>query len=91
MMNCAKNVILLSDFHDGLLNVIETARVRAHLMMCRSCREVSRDLELIISAAAELRDESYVTGPNEKVSWQRFESAALKSIGFAGGQQWLRR
>jgi len=90
-MNCTKNVILLSDFHDGLLNDIETAQVRTHLMICLSCREISHDLELIIASAAKLRDESDVTCPDEQVSWQRFESVALKSTDSAGGQQWLRR
>lgn len=90
-MNCTKSVVLLSDFHDGLLNDMETAQVRTHLLICRSCREISHDLELIIAAAAELRDEGSVTCPNEKVSWQRFESVALKSTESAGGQQWLRR
>jgi len=90
-MNCTKNLILLSDFHDGLLNGKETARVRTHLTICASCREISHDLELIIAAAAELRDEGSVTCPNENVSWQRFASVALKGAEAAGGQQWLRR
>jgi len=89
MMNCAKNVILLSDFHDGLLNEVENAQVRAHLTLCRLCREISHDLERIISAAAELRDESHVTCPNEQVSWRRFESVALQGADSAGSQQWL--
>jgi predicted anti-sigma-YlaC factor YlaD len=93
-MNCTQNITLLSDFHDGMLNERETGRVRAHLMMCRSCRELSQDLERIITAAAELRDESCATCPNEEASWRRFEVvklAALKSTDVPGGRQWLRR
>ena len=90
-MNCTKSVKLLSDYHDGSLNRVESARVRLHLMTCFSCREISHDLELIISAAAELRDKSYVTCPDEKLSWRRFESAALKGADSAGGRQWARR
>jgi predicted anti-sigma-YlaC factor YlaD len=90
-MNCAKNTTLLSDFHDGLLSDIDSARVRTHLMLCRSCREVFHDLELIISTAAELRDENSVTYPQEKAGWQRFQSAALNFVDPAGSQQWLRR
>ena len=90
-MNCAKSIRLLSDFHDGSLNVIETAKVWMHLMACLSCREIFRDLDLIVTAAAELRDKDCVTYPNEKVSWRRLELAALNSTDFAGGQQWLRR
>ncbi len=40
-MKCAKNMKLLSDYHDKSLNMIETARVRMHLMICLSCREMS--------------------------------------------------
>jgi predicted anti-sigma-YlaC factor YlaD len=90
-MRCAKNVKLLSDYHDGSLNMIETARVRMHLMMCLSCRAISDDLELIIAAAADLRGKSHGACPDGKVSWRRFESAALKSTDSAGGRQWLRR
>jgi predicted anti-sigma-YlaC factor YlaD len=90
-MKCAKNVKLLSDYHDRSLNLIETARVRMHLMICLSCREISHDLELIINAAAELRDKSPVTCPDGKVSWRRFASAALKTTESAGDRQWMRR
>jgi len=90
-MNCAKNLTLLSDFHDGLLNNVETAQVQTHLMLCLSCREVFHDLELIVSAAAELRDENCVTCPSEKVSWQQIQTTALNFPDSAGGQQWLRQ
>jgi predicted anti-sigma-YlaC factor YlaD len=74
-MNCAKSLKLLSDYHDGSLNIIEAARVRMHLMICPSCREISHDLGLIIAAAAELRDKSPDACPDGKVGWRRFESA----------------
>jgi len=90
-MKCTKNVKLLSDYHDGSLNMIETARVRMHLMICLSCREISHDLELIIAAAAELRNKSHITCPDERVGWRRFESVALKSTDSAGDRPWLRR
>lgn len=90
-MNCTKSITLLSDFHDGLLNTIETAQVRAHLMFCLSCREVFHDLELIVSAAAELRDDNCVTCPSEKTGWQQLRTAALNCPDSAGGQQWLRQ
>ncbi|MGE0128277.1 MAG: anti-sigma factor [Blastocatellales bacterium] len=90
-MNCTRNLTLLSDFHDGLLDNIETAQVRTHLMLCLSCREVFHDLELIVSAAAELRDENCGACPSEKVSWQQVQTAALNSPDSAGGQQWLRQ
>jgi predicted anti-sigma-YlaC factor YlaD len=90
-MNCAKSLKLLSDYHDGSLNVIEAARVRMHLMICPSCRRIFHDLELIIAAAAELRDKSPGACPDGSAGWRRFESAALKSAGSMGNRRWLRR
>ena len=90
-MKCTKNVKLLSDYHDGSLNMIETARVRMHLMICPSCRGIFHELELIISAAAELRDKSPGACPDDKAGWRRFELAALKSAAPAGNRRWLRR
>jgi predicted anti-sigma-YlaC factor YlaD len=65
-MNCAKSLKLLSEYHDGSLNIIEAARVRMHLMICHSCRGIFHDLELIIAAAAELRDKSPGASPDGK-------------------------
>ncbi len=92
-MNCADNRKLLSDFYDGLLTEMETERVRKHMMICMPCREIFRDLEQIVTAAAELHDhdKDCDTCPNEKVSWRQFELAALNATDFAEGRQWLRR
>jgi predicted anti-sigma-YlaC factor YlaD len=90
-MNCEKSLKLLSEFHDGSLNVIEAVRVRMHLMICPSCRGIFHDLELIVSAAAELRDKSPVACPDDKAGWQRFELAALNSTDPVGNRRWLRR
>jgi predicted anti-sigma-YlaC factor YlaD len=76
MMNCAKSLKLLSDYHDGSLNVIEAVRVRMHLMICPSCRGIFHDLEQIISTAAELRDKSAAAWPDDKAGWRRVESNA---------------
>jgi predicted anti-sigma-YlaC factor YlaD len=90
-MNCAKSLKLLSEYHDGSLNVIEAVLVRMHLMICPSCRRIFHDLELIVSTAAELRDKSSVACPDDKTGWRRFESAALNSTDLAGNSRWLRR
>jgi len=90
-MNCAKSLKLLSEFHDGSLNVIEAVRVRMHLMTCPSCREIFHDLELIVSAAAELRDKNPVACPDDKAGWRRFELAALNPTDPVGNRRWLRR
>jgi predicted anti-sigma-YlaC factor YlaD len=90
-MNCAKSLKLLSEYHDGSLNVIEAVRVRMHLMICPSCRGIFHDLELIVSTAAELRDKSPVTCLDDKAGWRRFESAALNSADLAVNRRWLRR
>jgi predicted anti-sigma-YlaC factor YlaD len=77
-MNCAKNLKLLSEYHDGSLNVIEAARVRMHLMICPSCRGIFHDLERIISTAAELRDKSPGAFPEDKDCWRQVESHAWR-------------
>jgi predicted anti-sigma-YlaC factor YlaD len=80
-MNCAKNLKLLSEYHDGSLNVIEAARVRMHLMICPSCRGIFHDLERIISTAAELRDKSpgaFPDDPDGKDGWRRVELYAWR-------------
>jgi anti-sigma factor ChrR (cupin superfamily) len=77
-MNCAKSLKLLSEYHDGSLNVIEAMRVRMHLMICPTCRGIFHDLELIISAAADLRDKSPGGFPDDKAGWRRFESDAWR-------------
>jgi predicted anti-sigma-YlaC factor YlaD len=77
-MNCAKSLKLLSEYHDGSLNVIEAVRVRTHLMKCSSCRGIFHDLEQIISTAAELRDKSPAACPDGKAGWRRFETDAWR-------------
>jgi predicted anti-sigma-YlaC factor YlaD len=77
-MNCAKSLKLLSEYHDGSLNVIEAVRVRMHLMICPSCRGIFHDLELIIDAAAELRDKSPGGCPDDRAGWRRVESDAWR-------------
>ena len=72
-MNCDKSLKLLSEYHDGSLNVIEAVRIRMHLMICPSCRGIFHDLEMIVSAAAELRDKSSGACPDDKIGWRRFE------------------
>jgi len=90
-MNCAKSLKLLSEYHDGSLNVIEAVRVRMHLMICPSCRGIFHDLEMIVSTAAELRDKGPVACLDDKAGWRRFESAALNSAEIAVNRRWLRR
>jgi len=90
-MNCAKSLKLLSEYYDESLNIIEAVRVRMHLMICPSCRGIFHDLELIVSAAAELRDKSPGACPDDKAGWRRFELAALNSTAPARNRRWLRR
>ncbi|MBO0859134.1 MAG: zf-HC2 domain-containing protein [Chloracidobacterium sp.] len=77
-MNCAKSLKLLSEYHDGSLNVIEAVRVRMHLIICPSCREIFHDLEVIISTAAELRDKSAAACPDDTAGWRWVESNAWR-------------
>lgn len=47
----------LSALDEGELGVIERARIRGHLAMCRACKRVLRDLRATGRALASLRDD----------------------------------
>lgn len=47
----------LSALDEDELGVIERARIRGHLAMCRACKRVLRDLRATGRALASLRDD----------------------------------
>ena len=69
-MDCATSLALLSDFHDGLLNEVDSEQVRLHLVNCPPCDGVFSELKIIITTAAELREESTIPFLKETAIWQ---------------------
>ena len=70
-MECANNIELLSDFHDGTLDEVVQVEVRDHLALCQPCAGIFRDLDTIVMAATVLRAEQEITFPDENLIWQR--------------------
>ncbi|MGB8510710.1 MAG: hypothetical protein WCD76_20230 [Pyrinomonadaceae bacterium] len=71
-MDCAKSLELLSDYRENALEETFRDGVRSHLSLCRTCDEVFRDIESIVSAAAILRDGTTdVSFPDESALWRR--------------------
>lgn len=76
MMDCAKSLELLSDFHDGSLDDVGRMEVQTHLTLCRPCAGVFSDLDAIVMAATTLRStEQELTFPDEQAIWQRMNFA----------------
>lgn len=69
-MDCSKSLELLSDYHIGALEESEIILVRTHLSGCETCDCVFKDLELILQAAAVLRNTNGFAYPDENVVWQ---------------------
>jgi hypothetical protein len=63
----------------------------AHLTLCPSCQEAFHDLEMIVSVAAELRNEGCEAYPGEEVGWRRLEAAMLSTADLAVGRKARRR
>ena len=75
MMECAKSLEVLSDFHAGTLDESEAVQVHAHLAKCPPCMNVFQDLDLIVSAASDLRGAESISFPDENALWQRLRLA----------------
>ena len=70
-MDCSESLELLSEYRAGALGESETLLIRAHLSGCIDCDGVFKDLELILQAAASLRQTNGYAYPDENVIWQR--------------------
>ncbi|MDQ3804060.1 MAG: zf-HC2 domain-containing protein [Acidobacteriota bacterium] len=70
-MDCSKSLELLSEYRAGALEESESILVRTHLSACEDCDGVFKDLELILQAAASLRNANGFAYPDENVVWQR--------------------
>lgn len=71
MIDCARSLALLSDYHDGALDERERSLVGDHLAGCPPCMGVFQDLELIVMSATVIRDEEGIQYPDENAVWAR--------------------
>ena len=70
-MDCSESLELLSEYRAGALEESQTILVRTHLSGCTDCDGVFKDLELILQAAASLRNTNGFEYPDENAVWQR--------------------
>ena len=72
-MNCENCQELLSDYIDNQLDEKKMARMKAHLMLCRSCEEVYEDFSKILGLCnLEITEE--IPPPNEQALWCRINN-----------------
>lgn len=72
-MNCEKCQELLSDFLDDELTSFERAHVARHMEACAVCAHVREELELIVGAAIECRNDSH-SPPDSRAMWLRISN-----------------
>jgi predicted anti-sigma-YlaC factor YlaD len=77
--DCKKSIELLSHYLAGTLDEVDRDLVYAHLMKCLPCKGVMQDLDSIVNIAVELREEMFITFPDENVIWQRINGSRSAS------------
>ena len=70
-MDCAKSLLMLSEYRDAVLDEDYYALVKEHLEKCPPCMVILQDIELIVMSAPALHEEEGITFPDENAIWQR--------------------
>lgn len=70
-MDCAKSLLMLSEYRDGALDEEYYTLVKEHLENCPPCMVIYQDLNLIVMTAPVLHEEEGITFPDENAIWQR--------------------
>lgn len=78
-MNCENCQELLSEFIDNQLDAKKTARVKAHLTLCRECAEVFEDFSNILGVC-DLNIHEEIPPPNEQALWCRINNIIENEI-----------
>lgn len=76
-MDCSRSIELLSEYRAGGLDDAEAVLLRTHLTGCEDCDGIFKDLELILQAAAALRNSNGFAYPDENVLWQSFSTKVV--------------
>ena len=76
-MDCSRSIELLSEYRAGGLDESETTLLRTHLTGCEDCDGIFKDLELILQAAAALRNTNGFAYPDENVLWQSLSTKVI--------------
>lgn len=78
-MKCENCQELLSDYIDNLLDAKLSARVKAHLTLCRECVEVYEDFNSIIGLC-DLEITEEIPPPNEHALWCRINNIIEREV-----------
>jgi len=78
-MNCEDCQEILSEYIDNLLDEKKTARVKAHLTLCRECAELHDDFANILKVY-DLETAEEIPPPNEQALWCRINNIIESEI-----------
>jgi hypothetical protein len=78
-MNCENCQELLSEYIDNQLDDKKTARVKAHLTLCRGCAEIYEDFSKILGVC-DLEIAEEIPPPNEQALWCRINNIIESEI-----------
>jgi predicted anti-sigma-YlaC factor YlaD len=70
-MDCAKSLLMLSEYRDAVLDEDYYTLVKEHLDKCPPCMVILQDIELIVMSAPVLHEEEGIAFPDENAIWQR--------------------
>jgi predicted anti-sigma-YlaC factor YlaD len=70
-MECAKSLLMLSEYRDGALDEEYRTLVKEHLENCPPCLVIFRDIDLIVMSAPAIGGEDGIAFPDENAIWQR--------------------
>ncbi|MGI8495100.1 MAG: zf-HC2 domain-containing protein [Pyrinomonadaceae bacterium] len=78
-MNCENCQELISEYIDNLLDEKGTARVKAHLTLCRGCAEIYEDFASILNVY-DLEITEEIPPPNQQALWCRINNIIESEI-----------
>jgi hypothetical protein len=70
-MDCTESLELLTEYISDTLDGPVRVRIEAHLIECKACDVVARDLRVIVSVAGEMSDLDGIPFPDEDEVWRR--------------------
>jgi hypothetical protein len=76
-MDCAKSLLLLSEYRDKALDEEYNALLKEHLEKCPPCMVIYQDIDLIVVSAPAISSEEGINFPDENVIWQRMRITKL--------------
>jgi len=70
-MDCSKSLEMLSDYQADALGESDKLFVQTHLLSCKDCDGVFKDITVIVQTAHAMRNMNGIAYPDETVFWER--------------------